>query len=288
MWDFPQDWVVGRLIARRIDQAVDWMVASWDPFFDAVNQGVLWIVLRFERFLLWLPWWVVVLLVAGAGWRLAGRRFAGVGAGLMLLMGFLGLWDPAMTTLALVLTATALSVAVGLPLGILAARSDRFDALLRPVLDGMQTMPSFVYLIPAIMLLGLGKTPAVMATVIYAVPPIIRLTNLGIRQVDRSVMEAALSFGATSWQLLRKVQIPLALPTIMAGLNQTLMMALAMMVVASLIGAKGLGVEVLIGINRLEIGRGFLAGLGIVFLAIVLDRITQGIGRPRYGRRSAA
>jgi glycine betaine/proline transport system permease protein len=170
-------------------------------------------------------------------------------------------------------------VIAGVPIGIIAAKSERFDNLLRPMLDMMQTMPSFVYLIPALMLFGLGMTPAIFATCIYAVPPIIRLTNLGIRQVDASVVEASRSFGATTWQLLTKVQIPLAMPTILAGLNQTVMMALAMVVLASMIGAGGLGEEVLRGISRVEPGRGFVAGTAIVFAAIILDRISQGFAK---------
>jgi len=181
-----------------------------------------------------------------------------------------------MQTLAIVLVATVIAVGLGLPLGILGAKSDRFDAAIRPVLDAMQTMPSFVYLVPAIMLFGIGKTPAVMAVVIYSIPPIIRLTNLGIRQVDPEAVEAARAFGSTSRQVLAKVQLPMALPTVMAGVNQTIMMALAMVVIAAMIGAKGLGVEVLNGIARLEVGRGFLGGLGIVIIAIIIDRITQG------------
>jgi glycine betaine/proline transport system permease protein len=197
-------------------------------------------------------------------------------------MAFMGLHELAMITLAVVFTATIISVGLGVPLGILGARSDRFDGLIRPVLDMMQTMPSFVYLIPAVMLFGIGKVPAVIATVIYAIPPIIRLTNLGIRQVDPEVVEAARSFGTTYRQLLFKVQLPMAVPTIMAGLNQTIMMGLAMVVVASMIGAGGLGDEVLRGINRLEVGRGTMAGIGIVVLAIIIDRITQGMvkGQP--------
>jgi glycine betaine/proline transport system permease protein len=193
-----------------------------------------------------------------------------------LALAFLGLFDLAMQTLAIVLVATVIAVGMGLPLGILGAKSDRFNAAIRPVLDAMQTMPSFVYLVPAIMLFGIGKTPAVMAVVIYAIPPVIRLTNLGIRQVDPEVVEAARAFGSTSRQVLIKVQLPMALPTVMAGVNQTIMMALAMVVIAAMIGARGLGVEVLNGIARLEVGRGFLGGLGIVIMAIIIDRITQG------------
>ena len=191
-----------------------------------------------------------------------------------------------MMTLAIVITATLLCVVTGIPFGIIAAKSDRFERTTRPFLDAMQTLPSFVYLIPALMLFGLGMTPAVMATCIYAVPPIIRLTNLGIRQVDASVVEAGKAFGATAWQLLTKVQVPLAMPNILAGLNQTVMMALAMVVLASMIGASGLGVEVLNGIARVEPGRGFIGGIAIVFTAIILDRISQGFARRPQTQRA--
>lgn len=280
MWfDFPEQWVFGWEVIKFIDQLLDWVVINFDPFFSAINIGVLRILVPFERFLLWLPWWVVIIGTGLLSWRVVNIKFAGVAAGFLVVMTILGLVDFAMMTLAVTLTATLLCVAVGLPLGIVAAKSNRFDGILRPILDGMQTMPSFVYLIPALMLFGLGKTPAVMATCIYAIPPIIRLTNLGIRQVAPSVVEAAQSFGATPWQLLLKVQIPLALPTILAGLNQTVMMALAMVIIASMIGASGLGVEVLNGIARLEVGRGFIAGISIVFMAIILDRISQGFAK---------
>lgn len=278
--DYPEEWVFGWEVIKFIDGVVDWVVVSWDPFFSVINIAVLrGILVPLEKFLLWLPWWVVIIGTGLLGWRIVSAKFAGIAMGFLVLMTILGLVDFAMMTLALTLTATLLCVVFGLPLGIIAARSDRIDGILRPILDGMQTMPSFVYLIPALMLFGLGKTPAVMATCIYAIPPIIRLTNLGIRQVDASVVEAGKSFGTTPWQLLGKVQVPLALPTILAGLNQTVMMALAMVVIASMIGAKGLGTEVLNGIARLEVGRGFISGISIVFMAIILDRISQGVAK---------
>ena len=168
---------------------------------------------------------------------MVNKWFALIAAAFLIFMLFLGLFDYAMNTLAIVLTATLFCVVIGVPIGILAAKSERFDSILRPILDMMQTMPSFVYLIPALMLFGLGMTPAIMATCIYAIPPIVRLTNLGIRQVDSNVVEAGRAFGSTTWQLLTKVQVPLAMPTILAGLNQTVMMALAMVVLASMIGA---------------------------------------------------
>jgi glycine betaine/proline transport system permease protein len=202
--------------------------------------------------------------------------------GLLFLVGAVGLWDKLMQTLALMLVATCISVVIAIPLGILAARSNRLRAVLMPLLDIMQTMPSFVYLIPVLMLFGLGKVPAIFATVIYAAPPLIRLTDLGIRQVDREVMEAINAFGANRWQQLFGVQLPLALPSIMAGINQTTMMALSMVVIASMIGARGLGEDVLVGIQTLNVGRGLEAGLAIVILAVVIDRITQAYGRPRH------
>jgi glycine betaine/proline transport system permease protein len=200
------------------------------------------------------------------------------------VIGVLGLWDAGMQTLALMIMAAGLSVLIGIPLGVLMARINWLRSGMLPVLDVMQTMPSFVYLIPVVMLFGLGKIPAIIATVIYAVPPLIRLTDLGIRLVDREVLEASRAFGANPRQQLFGVQLPLALPNIMAGINQTTMMALSMVVIASMIGARGLGYEVLLGINRLEVGRGLLAGLGIVVLAVLFDRITQSYGqRMRMG-----
>jgi glycine betaine/proline transport system permease protein len=282
MWEFPRSWEFGYELSGWIDDAVDWVVVNGDPIFDFINIVILrYLMGPIEDLLLWLPWW---LLVAGTGflaWKIVGWKMGSIVALLTLVLAFLGLFDLAMQTLAIVLVATVIAVGLGLPLGILGAKSNQFDAAIRPILDGMQTLPSFVYLVPAIMLFGLGKTPAVMAVVIYSIPPIIRLTNLGIRQVDPEVVEAARSFGSTSRQILAKVQLPMALPTVMAGVNQTIMMALAMVVIASMIGAKGLGVEVLNGIARLEVGRGFMGGLGIVIMAIVIDRITQGFAKPR-------
>jgi glycine betaine/proline transport system permease protein len=195
----------------------------------------------------------------------------------LLLIGSFGYWKLSMMTLALTASAVVVSLAVGIPIGILMAKSDLAESIIRPVLDAMQTMPSFVYLIPALMLFGLGKVPALFATLIYAVPPVIRLTNVGIRQVSESVVEASRAFGANFWQRLFDVEMPLAVPSIMVGINQTTMMALAMVVIASMIGARGLGLEVLLAINRIEVGRGFEAGISIVFLAIIIDRITHAM-----------
>lgn len=203
----------------------------------------------------------------------------------MWFIGALGLWEQAMQTVAILLVAVLISVVIGVPLGVISARSDRFRSLLNPVLDLMQTIPSFVYLIPAAMLFGLGKVPAIMATIIYAAPPLIRLTDLGIRHVDAEVVEASRAFGATRWQILKGVQIPLALPSIMQGINQTMMMALAMVVIASMIGARGVGETVLLGLQRNDAGQGLLGGLAIVALAVVFDRITQSAGQRMQAHR---
>jgi len=277
--DFPEEWDFGWNVIKWIDGVVDWVVINWEPFFIVIRTIVLGILIPFRDFLLWLPWWLVIIGTGLLAWRVVSARFGVIAVLFLGFISFMGLIDLLMLTLAITLTSTLLCVAVGLPLGIIAAKSDRFEGMLRPILDAMQTMPSFVYLIPALMLFGLGMTPAVMATLIYAIPPIIRLTNLGIRQVDASVVEAGKSFGATPWQLLLKVQVPLATPTILAGLNQTVMMALAMVVLASMIGASGLGVEVLNGLARVEPGRGFIAGIAIVFAAIILDRVSQGFAK---------
>ena len=284
MLDFPESWVIGSQVIDAINVAADWIIINWDAFFDAIKLPVLYLIKGIESVLLRLPWWVVVAGTGVAAWKVAGKRIAVLVGVAMLLMGFLGLHDLAMLTLAMVLTATVIAVGVGLPVGILAAKNDRFETFLRPILDTMQTLPSFVYLIPVLMLLGLGRVPGVFATVVYAIPPMIRLTNLGIRQVDPEVVEAARAFGSTPAQVLVKVQLPMALPSIMTGVNQTVMMALAMVVIASMVAAPGLGVEVFSGIAALDIGRGLLGGFGIVILAIVIDRISQGFVKVRRAR----
>ena len=276
---FPQLFDPAKL-RKGIDKFVDGIVTDYGDSLGALSD-------HFERWLGWFekllrtaPWWSVVLAVIVIAWLLTRRiGLSLLMGGLLCIIGLLGLWDAGMQTLALMLMATFLSVVIGIPVGILMGRVDWVRAVLNPVLDVMQTMPSFVYLIPVVMLFGLGKTPALIATIIYAVAPLIRLTDLGIRLADKEVLEASRAYGANTWQQLFGVQIPLALPNIMAGINQTTMMALAMVVIASMIGATGLGQEVLQGINRLEVGRGLMAGVSIVVLAILFDRITQGYGR---------
>lgn len=276
MFPFPE--FLDIPLAEWIDDAMDWLLINWGDFFDAVGTGLLWFLLRLEWFFLWLPWFVVVIVVAGAAAKLMGRWWiALVMAAMMMAIGSFGYWDLAMMTLALVTGAVVISLGAGVPVGIAMSRSDRMEATIRPMLDAMQTMPSFVYLIPVLMFFGLGKVPALFATIVYSMPPIIRLTNVGIREVPADMVEASKAFGASDWQTLMKVQLPLARPTIVVGINQTTMMALAMVVVASMIGARGLGMEVLLSINRIEVGRGFEAGLSIVFLAIIIDRITYAM-----------
>ena len=263
-----------------IDNHFEWVVENWGEQLEIAFLPVLHLLVAIENLFIWLPWYVIIAVVVGIAF-IATRDWkvtAGIGA-LTFFIGALGIWEPAMKTMALMLTSTLLAVAGGIPLGITMARSDRFQALMLPILDIMQTMPIFVYLIPFVMLFGPGKIPALLATIVFAVPPVIRLTSLGIRNVDPEVVEAYTSFGATKRQLLFSVQFPLALPTIMAGINQTTMMALSMVVIASMIGAGGLGYQVLQGIQRLEMSRGLLAGLGIVFLAVIFDRIAQAYGR---------
>jgi len=272
---------------RSIDGFVDGLVVKYADALTAMSQPFLKTLVWIEMVLRSAPWWSIVIAIILLAY-LASRRIGfAIGMGfLMFVLGAIGLWEQGMQTLSLMIMATALSILIGIPLGIITGKSKAVRSVMLPVLDVMQTMPSFVYLIPVVMLFGLGKIPAIIATVIYAVPPLIRLTDLGIRLVDKEVLEASRSFGANSWQQLFGVQLPLALPNIMAGLNQTTMMALSMVVIASMIGARGLGYEVLLGINRLEVGRGLLAGIGIVILAVIFDRITQAYGKRIQARKA--
>ena len=263
-----------------IDDAVRAFSIKYSAIFDTIRGALNFFVNIIYYALNRVPWFVVILLVFIAGWRLSGKINNGIlYSALLLLIGSAGLWGMMNETLSIIIASVIISLLLGFPLGILISASDRADTLIRPVLDTMQTMPVFVYLIPALLFFGLGKPPAVIATTIYAIVPIIRLTNHGIRQIDEEVVEAALAFGSTSMQALIKVKIPQALPTIMTGVNQTLMMAISMVVTTSMIGATGLGMEVLIGVQRIQIGRGLLSGTAIVIIAVVLDRLTQGLVR---------
>jgi glycine betaine/proline transport system permease protein len=275
MFNFPES--LHFEITEPIDNFVNWLMTHMGNFFDAISRFILSIFTGVEWFLGIIPWWLLVIALFVAGWRLYNMWRGLVLAAMLFVIGLFGLWELMIYTLAIVIISVIITVIVGLPLGILMAKSQTLKKILMPILDGMQTLPSFVYLIPAIMLFGFGKVPAVFATTIYAVPPLIRLTYLGISNIKKDIIEAGLSFGSTSRQMLVKIQFPQALSTIMTGVNQTMMMAMAMVVISSMIGAEGIGEEVLISIRRLEVGRGFQAGISIVFLAIIMDRVLQGI-----------
>jgi len=259
---------------------VNRLVDDYSAAFAGVSDALLYLLGGLERALLAVPWWLVTVALAALVWNATRRPLAGafVVVGLVLVGSF-GLWPETVTTLALMALATALCVLVGVPLGVLMSRSARFKAVLRPVLDLMQTLPSFVYLVPVVMFFGLGNVSALFATFVYAVPPVIRLTDLGLRSVDRSLIEAAETAGASELQVLRYVRLPLALPTLAAGVNQTIMLALSMVVLTSMIGARGLGQVVLRGLQRGDVGLGLEAGLAIVLLAVVMDRVTAGYAR---------
>ena len=258
--------------------SVDWLTQNFRPFFQLIRLPIALTLDEVEAFLKFVPPLVFLFSLFLIAWQVAGFRLAAFSVLAMTLIGLIGAWEPAMTTIALVVTALLFCILIGLPLGIWAARSNRFEATIRPVLDIMQTMPAFVYLVPIVMLIGIGKVPGTAVTIIFAIPPIIRLTNLAIRQVSDSVVEAAHAFGSSPRQILFEVQIPLGLHTIMAGVNQTLMLALAMSTLASMIAVDGLGMLVLRGIGRLDVGLAAVGGIGIVLLAMTLDRLTQAVG----------
>ena len=260
-----------------VDNLVKWLVTNGEAVFDAITKGTLGFLLAIQNFIMWVPWYVIILVVFLLGLYVSTWK-SGVIYGFMLfIIGGMGLWEEMAITLSIVITSVLISVIIGVPLGILAAYSKRASVFINPLLDAMQTMPSFVYLIPAVMFFGLGMVPAVFATIIYATPPAIRLTTLAIRGVSKEMLEAAHSFGSPPWKVLLQVELPQAFPTIMTGINQTTMMAMAMVVTSSMIGAKGLGLNVLTSINRLDVAMGFEAGISIVFLAVIIDRLTQGV-----------
>ena len=262
-----------------VDQGLDWVVGNFRPVFQAIRWPIDAVLTGVESGLQAMPALLMVAVLALLAWQVAGRGLAIGTAVSLVAIGLIGAWSEAMVTLSLILTSVIFCVLIGLPTGIWLARSDRAASIVRPFLDAMQTTPAFVYLVPIVMLFGIGNVPGVVVTIIFALPPLIRLTNLGIRQVRPDLVEAARSFGASPRQLLFKVQLPLAMPTIMAGVNQTLMLALSMVVIASMIAVGGLGQMVLRGIGRLDMGLATVGGVGIVVLAIVLDRMTQAVGR---------
>lgn len=266
-------------LAPMIDQGIKWLQTNFGSNLDSFSTAFTSGIGDFGHLLSATPWWLILLLFAVLAWRVGGWKLAlGTAAGLFFIYN-LKLWPSFLDTLILVIISALVSIIIGVPLGILAARNDRFHWVTSPILDFMQTMPSFVYLIPALLFFGIGKVPAVFATVIFAMPPAIRLTDLGIRQVPEDLVEVGEAFGSSPAQLLWKIQLPIALPTIMAGINQTMMLSLSMVVIAAMIGAGGLGAGVLEAIGQLKIGMGFEYGVAVVIIAIILDRLSQGIGR---------
>jgi len=267
-------------LRKGIDQTFREFSRAYGDGIEAFFDPLLFFLIRLEKLLLATPWPIILLILGGLAW-LGSRSWKLVVGSMLAFMaiGYFGMWKDCMATVAIITVCTIMCIAVGIPIGVLMARSNRVERSMLPVLDMMQTIPSFVYLIPILMLLGIGKIPGLIAVCIYAIPPVIRLTNLGIREVDKETIEASEAFGATKLQKLRTVQIPLALPTVFAGVNQTIMMALAMVVIASMIGVKGLGVPILRAISNQYLALGLFNGLAIVALAIIFDRITQEYGR---------
>ncbi|WP_097003730.1 ABC transporter permease [Lacrimispora amygdalina] len=271
-------------IGVYVEKGVDWLTIHWSSFFVGIKVGIESIINGFEFIYIGIPFVIMLALIAALAYVTAGKRTAIFSVAGCLLIKSIELWEMTMSTFALVTTATLIALLIGVPMGIWMSRSDRLNKYMRPVLDFMQTMPAFVYLIPAVYFFDLGPVPGAVATIIFAMPPIVRLTSLGIRQVPADVVEASRSFGATPKQMLFKVQIPLAMPTILAGLNQTIMLSLSMVVISAMIGSGGLGDVVLKGISQMKIGDGFEGGLAVVILAMILDRITQSIGKSKKQR----
>jgi len=282
---FPAPASLAPQVAKAIDAAVKWAIVSFGGFFEAIRFCVFWLLTGIEAAFVVTPWPVTVMFLLLVAWRAGGLGVLLFAAGSLAYLGLFGFWEKSMSTLALVATSVIVCVAFGVPLGILCAKSRRSNAVIEPILDVMQTLPTFVYLIPAVAFFSIGKPPGVLATVIFAMPPMIRLTALGIRQVPQTVREAALAYGAGPLQLLAKVELPLAIPSLLTGINQVIMMSLSMVVIAGLIGAGGLGLDVIRALNFLQTGQGFLAGIAIVLMAMMLDRIVRGSKNAGRGRR---
>ena len=279
--DFPHlDNDLLRALKKSIDEGFRTFTRAYGDAIEAFFDPLQYFLIHSERFLTNTPWPIILLLIAGIAW-FASRNWKIVAGTIvtLALIGLFDMWEDTMKTVSMIFVCTVLSIVLGIPIGIAMSKSDRFQRIVNPILDVMQTMPSFVYLIPVVMLLGIGKVPGLIAVVIYAIPPMIRLTNLGIRLVDKDVLEAADAFGSSGWQRLRNVQIPLALPTIMAGINQTIMMALSMVVIASMIGVQGLGQPVLKSISNQYFTLGMFNGFAIVGIAIIFDRVSQAYGK---------
>ena len=273
----PSDYEVYIPLAEWIERNIkEWLFAQ-RPLFKKISAPIDTVLNSLETVLNFIPFPLILIIFVFLAYRTNGIKFAIFSLISLIFIDLVDLWSESMTTLAMIFTAVLFCMLIGIPLGILASRSNTFEIILRPILDIMQTIPSFVYLIPVVMLFGVGLTPGVVATIIFALPPIIRLTNLGIRQVGKGFKEAGFSLGLTKFLVLIKIEIPLSVKTIMAGVNQTLMLALSMVVIAALIGAGGLGLTVYIALGRLDVGSAVVGGTGIVILAIILDRITQKI-----------
>jgi glycine betaine/proline transport system permease protein len=267
-------------LKKAIDDGFRGFTRAYGDAIELMFEPLRWFLIQSEWLMLTSPWPLVLAAICGLAW-VASRnlRIVAGTAAILLVIGYFGMWQDTMRTIAMVFVATIMSIVIGIPIGIGMSKSNRMRAIVNPILDIMQTMPSFVYLIPVVMLLGIGRVPGLIAVVIYALPPIIRLTDLGIRLVEKEVLEAADAFGSSSWQRLTNVQMPLALPTIMAGINQTIMMALAMVVVAAMIGVAGLGQPVLKAINNQYFTLGLFNGLAIVGIAVIFDRVSQAYGK---------
>jgi glycine betaine/proline transport system permease protein/glycine betaine/proline transport system substrate-binding protein len=272
---FPEALIVNP--GSTVDNAIRQFSRDHRAALSAIKGLTVQLLSGIQKSLEFIPWWILILLVIWAGYKTRRQLWVGLLYGAMLfLVGSFGLWNLMLETLSIVVLSVSLALALGFPLGVLVAMNRHVETVMYPVMDFMQTIPSFVYLIPAAMLFSVGKTPAVMATLIYSVVPMIRLTSHGIRHVDKEVVEAGAAFGSSRLQLLFRVQVPQALPTILTGINQTIMMAMGMVVTCALIGANGLGMEILVATNRTEMGRALMPGISIVFIAIILDRLTQG------------
>lgn len=277
-----------KVTGESIDNWASWVTTNGDWLFKGVEWAIEYALQYIENTLKWIPWPAIVVGMALLSFAVGRWSLMIFISFATLYFGFMGLWENTIDTVALMVVAVVISVAVGLPLGVIAARNQLIDNISRPILDAMQTMPSFVYLLPGILFFGLGSPAGIFATLIYAVPPVIRLTNLGIRQVSGETVEAARSFGASPWQVLTKVQVPMAMPTIMAGVNQTTMMALAMVTIASMVAAGGLGDNVLRALQKNQVGEGLISGMAIVFLAIIFDRLTQAVASKQQDSMRAA
>ncbi len=276
IFSFPESWQFN--LGSTIDDAVKLFSKNNREILSAFKSIIIDSIKGINWFLTMIPWFILILIVAYLGYRISKKVYVGLMFGAMLIfIGSSGLWTHMIATLSIVIASVTLSLVIGFPLGIFIAMSKRAEKIIRPILDLMQTMPTFVYLVPAVILFSTGATPALLATTIYSVVPMVRMTSHGIMHVDSEVKEAAIAFGSTKLQALVKVQIPQALPTIMTGVNQTIMMAMSMVVTCALIGAEGLGLEILLATNRVEMGKALMPGIAIVMLAIILDRLTQGL-----------